>query len=70
MKDLQEGMFVRIWPDGGVGMIMKLGDKRAGIMFVNNGPLFSYSTEKLIPATHAQIKASGNSGVGCVEPPE
>lgn len=70
MKNLQEGMFVRLWPDGDVGMIVKMDKVRPGVRFVNNGPIYSYPKEKLIPATRKQIKAAGLHGVGCVEPPE
>ena len=70
MKDPQIGMFVRPWPDMTIGMIMKMDERRAGLMFVNNGPLFSYDKVRLIPATRQQIKDAGLEGVGCVEPPE
>lgn len=70
MKDLQEGMFVRVWPTGEIGMIMNLHVTRADLMFVNNGPYTSYRKVDLIPATAKQIKDAGLRGVGCVEPPE
>ncbi len=72
MRDLQEGMFVRVWPTGEIGMIMKL-EPDAGsaeLMFVNNGPLSRHFRINLIPATRKQIKDAGLEGVGCVEPPE
>ena len=70
MKDPQIGMFVQPWPDMTIGMIMKMDERRAGLMFVNNGPLFSYDKARLISATRQQIKDAGLEGVGCVEPPE
>lgn len=70
MKDLQKGQFVRVWPTGEIGMIMKMDDRRAGLMFVNNGPLWNYDKINLIPATSQQIKDAGLHGIGCVEPPE
>ena len=69
-RNLQKGQFVCIWPEGSIGMIMKIDAKRAGVMFVQNGPMFSYDKIKLIPATRAQIEDAGLEGVGCVDPPE
>lgn len=70
MSDFQEGMFVRVWPTGEIGMIMTLDQTHADLMFVNNGPYIGYKRLELIPATRKQIIAAGLDGVGCVEPPE
>jgi hypothetical protein len=69
-RDLETGLFVRVWPTGEIGMIVTMDAKRAGIMRVSEGPIWSYPREKLIPATRAQIRNAGLEGVGCVEPPE
>lgn len=70
MKGLQEGMFVRVWPTGEIGMIMKLDEKRARLKFAESRLLYRFDRANLIPATAQQIKDAGLSGVGCVEPPE
>lgn len=69
-RDLEAGLFVRVWPTGEIGMVIDLDSPRVGIMFVSNGPYHYYDREKLIPATRAQIRDAGLESVGCVEPPE
>lgn len=70
MKNLQLGQFCRVWPTGEIGMIVRMYERRADLVFVNNGPPHNYSTIRLIPATRRQILDAGLDGVGCVEPEE
>lgn len=67
---LQEGMFIRTWPDGMIAMVERLGKHVSTVKTGAAGPCYKVPTKCMIPATRAQIVKAGFNGVGCVEPPE